>query len=79
MGLLPIVLGFTFGGLLLGVVLVVLLLPSSYVTPTPGSKAPVSVQVVVLGDIGRSPRMEYHALNIASHGGHVDIIGYHGG
>lgn len=37
-----------------------------------------SVQVVVLGDVGRSPRMQYHALSIASHGGHVQIIGYRG-
>ncbi|KAH6685725.1 family 33 glycosyltransferase [Plectosphaerella plurivora] len=34
-------------------------------------------QILVLGDIGRSPRMQYHALSIAKHGGHVDIIGYH--
>jgi beta-1,4-mannosyltransferase len=38
-------------------------------------KPKTSVQVVVLGDIGRSPRMEYHALSIAKHGGRVDIIG----
>lgn len=37
----------------------------------------VSVQVLVLGDIGRSPRMQYHALSIAKHGGHVQLIGYH--
>lgn len=41
-------------------------------------KIDASVQVVVLGDIGRSPRMQYHALSIASHGGKVDIIGYTG-
>ncbi|KAF1984430.1 glycosyltransferase family 33 protein [Aulographum hederae CBS 113979] len=35
-----------------------------------------SVQMVVLGDIGRSPRMQYHAASIAKHGGRVDIIGY---
>ncbi|KAI0580022.1 Chitobiosyldiphosphodolichol beta-mannosyltransferase [Pyrenophora tritici-repentis] len=35
-----------------------------------------SVQVVVLGDIGRSPRMQYHALSIAKHGGRVFLIGY---
>lgn len=35
-----------------------------------------SVQVVVLGDIGRSPRMQYHALSIAQNGGKVDLIGY---
>lgn len=35
-----------------------------------------TVQVVVLGDIGRSPRMQYHALSIAKHGGRVYLIGY---
>lgn len=34
------------------------------------------VQIVVLGDIGRSPRMQYHALSIAKRGYHVDLIGY---
>lgn len=34
------------------------------------------VQVLVLGDLGRSPRMQYHALSIAKHGGYVDLIGY---
>jgi beta-1,4-mannosyltransferase len=38
----------------------------------------VSVQVVVLGDIGRSPRMQYHALSLANHGAKVDIVGYTG-
>ena len=37
-----------------------------------------SVKVVVLGDIGRSPRMQYHALSIAKHGGTVQLIGYLG-
>jgi beta-1,4-mannosyltransferase len=41
-------------------------------------KAKTSVQIVVLGDIGRSPRMQYHAISIAKHGGRVDIIGYQG-
>ncbi|KIX03394.1 uncharacterized protein Z518_06946 [Rhinocladiella mackenziei CBS 650.93] len=35
-----------------------------------------TVQVVVLGDLGRSPRMQYHALSIANHGGLVQLIGY---
>lgn len=39
---------------------------------------PASVQVLVLGDIGRSPRMQYHALSIAKHGASVQLIGYHG-
>lgn len=37
-----------------------------------------SVQVIVLGDIGRSPRMQYHALSIAKHGGKVFLVGYQG-
>lgn len=35
-----------------------------------------SVCVVVLGDIGRSPRMQYHALSLAAEGHKVDIVGY---
>lgn len=35
--------------------------------------------VVVLGDLGRSPRMQYHALSLASQAGlEVDIIAYSG-
>ena len=37
---------------------------------------PTSVSVVVLGDIGRSPRMQNHALAIATRGGTVDLFGY---
>lgn len=37
-----------------------------------------TTHVVVLGDIGRSPRMQYHALSIAKHGGKVYLIGYQG-
>ncbi len=37
-----------------------------------------SVQIVVLGDIGRSPRMQYHALSVAKHGGKVRLVGYVG-
>ncbi|XP_070580120.1 chitobiosyldiphosphodolichol beta-mannosyltransferase-like [Ptychodera flava] len=36
------------------------------------------VCLLVLGDIGRSPRMQYHALSFAKHGYHVDLIGYGG-
>lgn len=35
-----------------------------------------NVCVVVLGDIGRSPRMQYHSLSLAEMGHKVDIIGY---
>lgn len=34
--------------------------------------------IVVLGDIGRSPRMQYHALSLLKEGYDVDIIGYGG-
>lgn len=52
-----------------------LLFPSRY---RPAAKRHVTAQVLVLGDIGRSPRMQYHALSIAKHGGTVELIGYHG-
>jgi len=34
--------------------------------------------VVVLGDLGRSPRMQYHALALANDGFAVDLVGYGG-
>lgn len=48
-----------------------LLLPTTY-----SKDGNITVLVLVLGDIGRSPRMQYHALSIARHGGHVQLIGY---
>ena len=36
------------------------------------------VYIVVLGDIGRSPRMRYHALSFAKEGYFVQMIGYGG-
>ncbi|KAJ5917745.1 CAZyme family GT33 [Penicillium verhagenii] len=63
------------------VTVLILLLPSQYrPRPAPTSEASkrpkTSVQILVLGDIGRSPRMQYHALSIAREGGEVVIIGY---
>lgn len=65
------------------VTLFILLLPSQYApkrsTAQDTSTDPkTTVQILVLGDIGRSPRMQYHALSIAKGGGQVEIIGYHG-
>lgn len=37
-----------------------------------------SVAIVVLGDIGRSPRMMYHAQSFAENDFVTDIIGYGG-
>src|SRR5258707_9388599 len=36
------------------------------------------VLVIVLGDVGRSPRMLYHALALAEAGAEVDLAGYGG-
>uniref|UniRef100_A0A3Q4GX50 Chitobiosyldiphosphodolichol beta-mannosyltransferase n=1 Tax=Neolamprologus brichardi TaxID=32507 RepID=A0A3Q4GX50_NEOBR len=36
------------------------------------------VCVLVLGDIGRSPRMQYHALSLSKHGYHVTFVGFSG-
>lgn len=61
----------------------ILLLPSRHesrsVTSQNAANEPkTTVQILVLGDIGRSPRMQYHALSVARNGGQVDMIGYHG-
>ncbi|CAG8581132.1 19461_t:CDS:2, partial [Cetraspora pellucida] len=37
-----------------------------------------NVTIIVLGDIGRSPRMQYHALSFAQNGWTVDLVGYDG-
>ncbi len=34
--------------------------------------------VIVLGDLGRSPRMQYHAVSLAEGGGEVYLIGFEG-
>ncbi|XP_042249250.1 chitobiosyldiphosphodolichol beta-mannosyltransferase isoform X2 [Thunnus maccoyii] len=34
------------------------------------------VCVLVLGDIGRSPRMQYHVLSLSKHGYHVTFVGF---
>ncbi|CAK7220203.1 mannosyltransferase [Sporothrix curviconia] len=59
------------GAVLLGAaVVLVLAWPRRYRGRMP------TVQVLVLGDVGRSPRMQYHALSIAQRG-HVQLIGYY--
>lgn len=42
------------------------------------SNKPKCVSIVVLGDIGRSPRMQYHAISLARCKYDVDLIGYAG-
>ncbi|KAL2121021.1 hypothetical protein VTJ04DRAFT_5048 [Mycothermus thermophilus] len=65
---------------LLGLILLLLFFlyrPTKYDGARAGrAKAQVSAHIVVLGDIGRSPRMTYHALSFAKHGVKVNLIGY---
>ena len=56
--------------------LILLSLPTQYGGIIGKDRSANRVQVLVLGDIGRSPRMQYHALSIAKHGAQVDLIGY---
>ena len=37
-----------------------------------------NICIVVLGDVGRSPRMQYHALSFVKTGFSIDIVGYGG-
>ncbi|XP_060116831.1 chitobiosyldiphosphodolichol beta-mannosyltransferase [Heteronotia binoei] len=43
-----------------------------------GSETSLAAAVVVLGDLGRSPRMQYHALSLARRGFRVAFLGYAG-
>jgi beta-1,4-mannosyltransferase len=52
------------------------LIPRRYAPPADPKDE--RIQVLVLGDIGRSPRMQYHALSVAKHGAKVDLVGYKG-
>ncbi len=52
-----------------------LVLLSMYWREQPGT---CRVQVIVLGDVGRSPRMQYHCLSLIQQHYNVDYIGYGG-
>lgn len=52
------------------------LVPTRY-TP-PAKPEDEHVQILVVGDVGRSPRMQYHGISVAKHGGQVDLVGYKG-
>lgn len=70
-------LGFLFsvGLILSGLGLSLLILCSIRWREQPGEGL---VQVVVLGDAGRSPRMQYHCLSLVQQQFNVDLIGYGG-
>ncbi|NWI63217.1 ALG1 mannosyltransferase, partial [Todus mexicanus] len=60
--------------LLLLLLPLLLLLWRRHRAPAPGAGGRVCV--AVLGDLGRSPRMQYHALSLARHGRDVALLGY---
>jgi len=59
-------------------ILIVYFLPTSYNERDESSNGPPRYQILVLGDIGRSPRMQYHAISMGKYGGPVDLVGYLG-
>uniref|UniRef100_A0ABM0M406 Chitobiosyldiphosphodolichol beta-mannosyltransferase-like n=1 Tax=Saccoglossus kowalevskii TaxID=10224 RepID=A0ABM0M406_SACKO len=71
-----IVIAFDTGGNYICLCLLSLILLLCLVLRFPGMDKRVCV--LVLGDIGRHPRMQYHALSFARHGYHVDMLGYGG-
>ncbi|KAI5481890.1 beta-1,4-mannosyltransferase, glycosyltransferase family 33 protein [Pseudohyphozyma bogoriensis] len=57
---------------------VLLLVPVLFVGRRLRSTRPKSVAIIVLGDIGRSPRMLYHTQSFLSHGYTTYIVAYRG-
>eukprot|EP00586_Coscinodiscus_wailesii_P018854 CAMPEP_0172514152 /NCGR_PEP_ID=MMETSP1066-20121228/257756_1 /TAXON_ID=671091 /ORGANISM="Coscinodiscus wailesii, Strain CCMP2513" /LENGTH=240 /DNA_ID=CAMNT_0013294697 /DNA_START=68 /DNA_END=786 /DNA_ORIENTATION=- len=47
-------------------------------TPTPPPTKKPHVAVIVLGDVGRSPRMQYHAISLLQNNYRVTLVGYCG-
>ncbi|CAL9692787.1 unnamed protein product [Knipowitschia caucasica] len=50
--------------------------PGHHTSPGTGERSPGRACVLVLGDIGRSPRMQYHALSLSKHGYDVTFVGF---
>ncbi|KAL7416196.1 hypothetical protein BDY24DRAFT_381314 [Mrakia frigida] len=62
---------------LVALALVTLLFAKYYFSPAP-SRPTRSVVLLVLGDMGRSPRMMYHAQSFADNGFQTTLVGYAG-
>lgn len=62
--------------LLIGLIGIVLLLLRRMRQRNTGTNRRVCV--LVLGDIGRSPRMRYHSLSLSKHGFNVTFVGFVG-
>ncbi|MCJ1390293.1 mannosyltransferase [Xylographa bjoerkii] len=59
-------------------VAVLYMLPVDFTDNDEHSQGPTRYQILVLGDIGRSPRIQYHAISMGKHGKTVDLVGYLG-
>lgn len=78
--LIPVLLAFC-AALMPGVALLFLFLwVALYRAPATTRKGSLgrSAAVVVLGDVGRSPRMCYHVESLANEGWRVAVVGYKG-
>jgi beta-1,4-mannosyltransferase len=62
---------------LIGISAVVLIFLALWVI-SPSRNKSKRVAVLVLGDVGRSPRMQNHAVSLARAGWKVDLIGFKG-
>ncbi|XP_016332408.1 chitobiosyldiphosphodolichol beta-mannosyltransferase-like isoform X2 [Sinocyclocheilus anshuiensis] len=76
--LLGLVSGLSLSWALLPVAVVVLIFVLASGLKGRDELAHLNVCVLVLGDIGRSPRMQYHALSLSRHGYNVTLIGFLG-
>lgn len=76
--LLGLLSGLSLWWALLPVVVVVLIFVLASGLKGRDEVAHLNVCVLVLGDIGRSPRMQYHALSLSRHGYSVTLIGFLG-
>jgi hypothetical protein len=65
----------TLLAIVLAIVLVLLSLPLCFFTRKPALR---TVAILVLGDVGRSPRMMYHTQCFADAGFETVLIGYQG-
>jgi beta-1,4-mannosyltransferase len=65
-------------GYALAALLPLLLLFRSYCSTRAANAPSKSIAVIVLGDIGRSPRMMYHAQSLAASGYKVLLVGFAG-
>ncbi|NP_001091244.1 ALG1, chitobiosyldiphosphodolichol beta-mannosyltransferase L homeolog [Xenopus laevis] len=64
------------GASFLNYILFLCVLPALLLAWTDNPKGNKRICVLVLGDIGRSPRMTYHALSLARHGFFVTLAGF---